>query len=663
MKSLRCLFLLLPTLLFAELRLPAIFGSHMVLQQKRPIPVWGWAEPGSKVQVTLGDGSEGQTQSTGVEKDGSWRVEFPARPAGGEPLTLTVLSGEETRTFVDILMGEVWLCSGQSNMDWSIAQSGDAEKHLAEAEIPQLRLFRMARSIAHEEDPVGKGMWKVSSPESAAGITAVGWHFGREIQRTQGVPVGILHSAWGGTPAESWTPMPTLHKLEFMGERIERYHQLQNMPLESKETLEELQQTLKNLKFLQDPGNRGFFFAWHLAEHDDANWKDAPVPAPMESTHGLMDGAVWYRTSVPLPEEWLGKDLILELGTIDDFDVTYVNGREVGRTGLETPKYYAHPRVYAVPAEFIKPDRDLLIAVRVFDHFGEGGFSGKPEDIRLRLAEDPSADPLPLAGLWKSRVELRQLELHRGPLAQRLQPGPKQPAVLYNGMIHSLIPFPLQGVLWYQGESNAGRADEYHDLFPGMIQSWRARWNDPEMEFYYVQLANFKELQSEPSEGGWAWIREAQQSALTLPRTAEAVILDVGDAEDIHPKDKLTPGHRLALHARAQVYGEEVQHLHPRFDSFHQIKPDTVELRFTGTYGELNTRDGKDPRGFAVRSRGGKWVWGIAQLMAPDRIRLQHPEGTPITDIRYAWATNPVGNLSNRIGNPMSPFRTDTDDL
>jgi len=650
--------LLLPGLLYAELRLPAIFGTHMVLQQKRPIPVWGWAEAGSEVTVLLGE--DKKEVQAGV--DGSWRVEFPARTAGGDPLTLTVSADEDTRTFTDILVGEVWLCSGQSNMDWSIAQSADPEKHLAQADLPRLRLFRMARSISHKEDPVGKGAWKISSPESAAGITAVGWHFGREILNTQDVPVGILHSAWGGTFIEAWTPMQTLEEQDFLTDRIAQYRKELEISMTSPERIEKLQQTLKDLKFLQDPGNRGFFFGWHLNELNEAGWKDAEVPSQMEKTHGQIDGAVWYRKSVILPGEWAGQDLLLELGAIDDFDVTYVNGMEVGQTGKETPKFYEHPRSYRIPADLVNADAPLQISIRIFDHFGIGGFRGKAEQMRLRPADKPDAQPLPLAGVWKTRMELSQLELHRGPVAQRLQPGPNKPAVLYNGMIHSLTSFPLQGVLWYQGESNSGRPDEYHVLFPAMIQSWRTLWKDPELEFYYVQLANYKELQSEPSEGNWAWIREAQQSALNLPGTAEAVILDVGDAEDIHPRDKVTPARRLALHARALVYGEDIQHLHPRFEKSSPLEKGALELRFTGTYGELSTRDGEAPRGFAVRAAGEEWVWAEAALVKPDRITLRHPEAKAIADVRYAWAFNPIGNIRNLIGHPLSPFRTDADE-
>ncbi len=654
MRSLILILFCIPSLCLAELRLSSIFGDHMVLQQQRPIPVWGWSEAGAEVTGSLGE----ETQRAVANAEGRWQMSFAARKAGGEPLELHLRSGETELRFRDILMGEVWICSGQSNMDWAINRSGFQEETLADADQPELRLYRVARQIAHEADLLGRGRWQLSTPKSAAGFSAVGWNFGRELLRQSQVPVGLIHVAWGGTYIEAWTPMASLQEHEFMLPRIEQYDQDQKQPLADEETLEELQQQLKELKFLQDPGNRGFFFGWSQPEKDDSSWQTQKLPEPLEKLFGKMDGAVWYRKRVAVPQDWEGEELLLELGAIDDFDISYVNGVEVGRTGKETEQYYAHPRVYSVPAELVKAGEDLLIAVRVFDHFGEGGFQGGEEAMQLRRKSD-AAGAISLLGDWKAKVELRQLELHSAPLVRRLQPGPNRPAVLYKGMIAHLVPFPLQGAIWYQGESNSGRPQEYHELFPGMIQSWRDLWQDPELEFYYVQLANFRELQTKPSEGGWALIREAQQAALKLPGTAEAVILDVGDAEDIHPQDKRTPGLRLARHALAQVYGMDLPHQHPRFSKMVKQEDGSVLLSFRGSYGELKSRDGEELTGFALRAEEQPWVWAQVELLPPDQIRLRHPQGLPVQDVRYAWANNPIGNVVNRIGYPMAPFRTD----
>lgn len=648
--------LILPLVLHAELRLPSILSDHMVLQQNHPLPIWGWAEPGAQVEVSF----DGKMLKTVAAEDGSWKVVFPAKQADGAVHTLNIRSGDETLTLRDLLLGEVWLCSGQSNMDWSIAQSGGLKKALAQADLPQLRLYRVPRTIAHTPQDAIQGRWQASTPETALGFTAVGWNFGREIHQSQQVPVGLIHVAWGGTYVETWTPMETLEGFDFMTPRIALYRESLALPDTSDEEKQQLKARHQQLKFLKDPGNRGFFFGWHQTKFNDEEWQIQQLPGKLEELQGPMDGAVWYRKSVLVPEDWAGENLLLRLGPIDDFDETYVNGTLVGTTGLETPQFYAHPREYLIPAGIIKKGEPIQLAIRVFDHFGQGGIFGKKEQLSIRPASKPETPALSLAGAWKTRVELRQLQLQSAPLVKTLELNPNQPSVLYKGMIHHLIPFPLQGVLWYQGESNSGRPQEYHQLFPALINSWRQVWDNPDMEFYYVQLANYKALQTKPVEGGWAWIREAQQSALALPRTAEAVILDVGDAEDIHPADKATPAHRLARHARALVYGEEIPHQHPRYVEEQRLADGSVELTFSGTYEGLSTRDGKAPVGFAVQAQGQEWVWGEATLTAPNKIRITHPMQKPIEAIRYGWATNPVGNLQNSIGNPMTSFRTDS---
>lgn len=455
-----CLLLLGP--LRAELRLPALFGDHMVLQRERPIPVWGRADPETEVRVRLGD----RRRTTRAAANGSWRVSFPARKVG-DPLDLVIEAGDDTRRFTDLLVGEVWICSGQSNMEWPLHDTARGDTYTPRADLPRLRLFRVSRNIARRPDPVGEGEWQLSSPKTAEDFSAVGWHFGREILETQEVPVGLIQAAWSGTRIQSWMPAETLASFSF--ERHSR--------------------------------------------------------------------------------------------------------------------------------------------------FQADAFSN---------------------------------EAHR-------------PSALYNGMLHALLPFPAQGVIWYQGESNAGTPEHYRKLFPALIREWRKRAENPDLHFLYVQLANFRAPQRRPSEGGWAWIREAQGAALDLPRTAETVILDAGEAYDIHPRDKRTPAHRLALHARALVYGEDIPHRHPRLKEADPLPDGAMRLTLAHTYGRLRTRDDKAPRGFAVRAAGGNWVWAKTKITGPDTLRLSHPRDRAVAHVRYAWASNPAGNLVNRIGHPLAPFRTDDD--
>lgn len=639
-----------------SLRVGGLLGDGMVVQQGRELTVTGSARPGAEVSAELA----GESVRTRAEADGHWTVRLNPPPVGG-PYELTLRSGEALQQFTDILVGEVWLCSGQSNMEWEVRQSNAAGEPLDEEVAAHVRLFEFPRRTATQpKDAVG-GEWRKVNPETLAGFSAVGWHFGREISTTQGVPVGLIQAAWGGTRIEAWMPKESLRPFPELASFLKGNPDLLRGVGETE--LEELVAHARAVRFLDDPGNRGILFGYHLSGYDDAGWPTMRVPGMLEDRGVFLDGAIWFRREVRLPEAWQGRTLVLELGRIDDFDTTYVNNVQVGHTSKGNPED-AHrvKRTYEVDGELWHfGDTGNTVAVRVFDHYGKGGFAGPGLAMRL-YPSGSEEEAISLAGQWKWKTEMSTPDYrHDGAsLRNYLPSNPNRPAVLYNGMIHPLRNFPIRGVIWYQGESNSGEPELYSRLFPELIRSWRSLWEEPGMPFLYAQLANYKKRQSEPAEGGWALIREAQQAALDLPLTAEAVIIDAGEADDIHPRDKKTVGQRLALQARALVYGEDIPHSSPYLRSF-AILGDAVYLRLEPTYGELATSDGGEPAGFAIRGQSGKWYWGEARIDGSDTIVVRHPSVNNPAAVRYGWANNPVGNVVNGAGLPLSPFRTDAE--
>jgi sialate O-acetylesterase len=382
------------------------------------------------------------------------------------------------------------------------------------------------------------------------------------------------------------------------------------------------------------------------------------LPQFFETAGLVIDGAVWFRKEIDLPASWAEKDLTLNLTAIDDFDVTYFNGKRVGATGNDTPNSYLVPRRYKVPGSLVQPGRNV-IAVRVFDRAGEGGF-GRTEVMSVVSVGAKETDAISLAGPWSYKVELA-LEPKRPDYGSRPElPGPtnqNSPSVLYNAMLAPLKPYAIRGVIWYQGESNAGRAYQYRTLFPTMIRDWRTAWNQGEFPFYFVQLANWQAAKAEPGESDWAELREAQTMTLQSPQTGMAVIIDIGDANDIHPRNKLDVGKRLAAWALAETYHQKVEPSGPLYDSF-SVKDDKITIKFKHVGGGLKTADGGPPKGFAIAGADHKFVWAETRVQGDTVIVWSKAVARPVA-VRYAWADNPVANLYNQAGLPASPFRTD----
>jgi sialate O-acetylesterase len=634
----------------ADVRLPALLGSHMVLQRGQALRIWGWAAPGEGVSVSVG-GVSGRA-TAGAE--GRWSVDLPAQPAGG-PLRMTV-AGRNTIELTDVWIGEVWLASGQSNMEFPLARArGGAEA--AGAGCEGLRLFTAAKATSLTPKDDVSGEWSVCDAGSAAAFSAVAFYFGQEVQRALGVKVGLIHSSWGGTPAEAWTSRETLAAEPALRSLVADFDAARSDPRAQAIHAAKLE-AWEKANFQQDTGNEGAAAGWQKPNIATADWGRMELPRYWERVGLAIDGAVWFRRPLTLPAEWAGKDLTLSLGPLDDFDVTYFAGEEVGRTGRETPGYWAVPRRYTVPARLVKPG-PALVAVRVFDLAGDGGFGGVPSQLWIGPA-DGSAAPLSLSGSWAYKIERALEPKHVDYGTQPRSPSvdnPNSPTVLFSAMVAPLTPFGLRGAIWYQGESNAGAAYQYRTLFPALIRDWRRAWGRGDFPFLFVQLANYQERAQEPGESNWAELREAQTMTLSQPHTGMAVAIDIGQAEDIHPTNKRDVGLRLARWALADTYGKKsVVKSGPLFAS---AAPEGGGLRVRfGFAAGLRTADRQPPRRFALAGSDRRWHWAEARIDG-DTVLVSSPAVPQPVAVRYGWADNPEATLQNGEGLPASPFRSD----
>lgn len=491
------LLLVSPGSALAELKLPALISDGMVLQRDKEVVIWGWAEPGELISV---NGSwQNKEMIATADMDGEWTLKMDPHEAGG-PYELTI-NGERKITIKNIMFGEVWVCSGQSNMEWIVANSADAEKEIAAADYPNIRMFTVVKRVAEEPQADCQGKWDVCNSQTVPKFSAVGYYFGRELHKELQVPIGLIHTSWGGTPAEAWTKREVVKKLPECAEIFQRYDeaakQVQQIQKEYEEKLEQWKQSA------------------------DSEGKEAPQ---------------------------------------------------------------------------------------------------KPEiPMRLRY--------------------------------------PMVAFSLYNAMISPLLNYRIQGAIWYQGEANADRAYQYRKLFPAMIQNWREDWKQGDFPFIFVQLANFMAIKPEPADSAWAELREAQLQTLELPNTGMAVIIDIGEAKNIHPKNKQDVGRRLALWALANTYGKELVYSGPIYKSM-KIEGNKIILQFEHVGGGL-TAGGNEPlKGFAVAGEDRKFVWADAEIVGNTVVVSSENVSAPVA-VRYAWADNPQCNFYNKEGLPASPFRTD----
>jgi len=618
-------------------RLPAVFGDHMVLQRDQPVAVWGWASPRGIVSVSI----DGQHVEVRTGADSAWRARLPALRAGG-PHTLTV-AGTDTVRLSDVLVGEIWIASGQSNMEWPLARSRDSSMEASAASYPNIRIFRVAHGVSYRpERDVEAVRWSAVTPETVLSFSAVAYFFGRKLHEELDIPIGLIQTTWGGTPAEAWTSASGLRAIPDFTDRLAAIDAYAASGEEAPGPQGMQTAWLESL-LARDLGTRSGAVPWMEPELDTRGWDAHAVPSAWTGDDlADYDGIVWFRTIVDLPAGWGEADLLLSLGMVDDADSTWVNGMPVGGTNG-----WQAPRRYLVPAT-IWGDGPNTLAIRVTDTGGNGGVYGPRDSLYVARGDQR----ISIAGEWRYRIGVDPSDLPDRPI-----PPQDQVTTLFNAMIAPLIPFTMRGAIWYQGESNAGRAHQYRTLFPTMIEDWRREWGQGDFPFLFVQLANYMSRQKNPVEAEtWPELREAQSLALTLPNTAQAVTIDIGEADDIHPRNKQDVGLRLALAALSTVYGQDMVHSGPTYRE-KTVEGNSIRLHFDHVGGGLVAADGR-LRGFAIAGEDREFVWADASIDG-ETVVLSAPGMTSPVAVRYAWADNPVISLYNREGLPASPFRTD----
>ncbi|HWS00631.1 MAG TPA: sialate O-acetylesterase [Prolixibacteraceae bacterium] len=631
------LLLLLAGSLTAQVKLPLIFSGNMVLQQGMEIPVWGWASPGEKVTVTIGKAAA----SAKTNKEGKWLVKFPAMKYGG-PYRMTV-KGKTLHTFENVMIGEVWICSGQSNMEFYLVNSKNGDAEVAASDYPQIRLFSVKKRISQTpQDQLEEGEWLPCSPVTSPRFSAVGYFFGRSLYEKLKVPVGLINTSWGGTIAETWTSSETM---SLNPDFVSKMTQLKNIDLaDYTRTIEEAAKARAGVTSTVDLGMKGDQPVWAAPDFDDAAWKEMKLPGYIEK-NGLegIDGIIWFRKEVEISPAEAGKTATLSLARINDSDNTFLNGTLIGSNKLIAER----PRIYTIPAGLLKSGKNV-ITVQVEDIGNMGGIYGDPASLKLECENRI----ISLSGNWKYKVGLVKYTAALSPNSY--------PTLLYNGMISPLIPYGIRGAIWYQGESNSANAKQYQKVFPDLIKDWRTHWNQGEFPFLFVQLANFMAADSVPAESSWAELREAQSMTLALPNTGMAVTTDVGDAQNIHPLDKQSVGKRLALAALKVAYKQEVPFSGPVYKEMKIIGNKAV-LTFDHAEAGLKAMDKYGYlKGFAIAGEDHKFYWAKALITGTNTIEVSSPEVLHPLAVRYGWANNPDdANLYNQADLPASPFRTD----
>jgi sialate O-acetylesterase len=632
--------LIISQTVFCQVRLPRLVSDGMVLQRDASVKIWGWAEAGEEISISF----NGKTYNTAADTDGKWAVTLPELKAGG-PYSMDINASNHL-TLKDILIGDVWVCSGQSNMDLTMDRvKYRYEDVIANSNNPAIRRFFVSKRYDFNtpQQDLQSGRWESANPKSILRFTATGYFFAKALYEKYEVPIGLIHASVGGSPAQAWLSEDALKAFPEYLQTVKKFKDSSylNQILEkdnatSNAWYSRIKQLDKGLEKGQKP--------WFDEDYDASEWATMDVPGYWADHElGPVNGVVWFRKEIDIPASMIGKPARLWLGRIVDADQSYVNGNRVGEIAYEWP-----PRIYDIPSNLLTPGKNIIV-VRVINYStSHGGFV--PDKLYKLTAGGQTVD---LTGLWQYKV---------GTVAVPLSPKTFiewQPVGLYNGMIAPLLNYTIKGVIWYQGESNAGRALEYQKLFPALIADWRAKWKQGDFPFLYVQLANFMEAKDQPTESSWAELREAQLKTLDVANTAMAVAIDIGEWNDIHPLNKEDVGKRLALAAQKVAYGdEEVVCSGPIYQSM-KIQDNKIIITFTNIGSGLTAKGDGELKHFAIAGSNKEFVWAKAKIEG-DKVIVCNVNITNPVAVRYAWADNPEGaNLYNKEGLPASPFRTD----
>jgi sialate O-acetylesterase len=611
-----------------------IFGDNMVLQRGKANTIWGWSEPGDHIQVQIGE----QAASAIAGADRRWQVTIQPPPAGG-PFTIKI-TGHETVELHNVLVGDVWLCGGQSNMGLPLQFARNGAEDVKTANYPEIRFFSVEGHPAYLHSDVIAGSWKAVSPETAGRLSAVGYYFARKVQNEIHVPIGLVVDALGGTPAESWTSAAALRPLHDFDIPLAELQRL------ASEGAPEYGNYVMHWYDRYDIGLKG---NWAAPDLDDSSWKTVDIPGGFKEL-GVPEtpALAWFRREIVLPDPLPAGMPLLFLGSIERMDTVYVNGKFVGGSA-----WVENPRVYPLFGAVLKPGTNV-IAIRVLKTKPDGGFLGKPDELHLMLGDKSI---IPLAGKWKGKLSLDARPPQPLPIAY--ENWPVMPAVLYEGMLKPIAPLSITGALWYQGEQNSPRGFQYRRILPVMIADWRKLFGQGDFPFYIVSLPAFKPRSATPVDGDeWTETRESQAlTAASVPNSCLAVTIDTGDADNIHAKDKQPVGERLALCALANHYGKKVVDSGPTLKSVDR-HPGAIRLHFAHTDGGLVVK-GTKLEEFAIAGEDRKWYWADAQIKGKT-ILVSSPLVPSPKEVRYAWQSNPAATLFNGAGLPAGPFRTDT---
>jgi sialate O-acetylesterase len=640
MKNLTALLILFlfATCLSGQVRLPKLISDGMVLQRNVPLKVWGWASPNEKITVTF----NGFDHETTADANGNWQIVIHEQNAGG-PYTMTVTASNSI-TVNDILVGDVWLCSGQSNMALPMYRIMEMYRdEIMQINNPYIRQYStpLHYNFQHPNEDLSDGMWKgewrTATPENIMTISATAYFFAQNLYEKYRVPIGLINSSVGGSPVEAWVSIETLKHYPEHIKEIEKC--ADNAYVENTMKLDR-ENTLNRTAILNE--NDAGLSKWHKADTDDSDWNEISLPGYwMEKDVDLEYGVIWFRKEIDVPKSMTGKDGVLRLGCIVDGDSSFINGVYVGNITYQYP-----PRIYPFKSDLLKEGKNV-IAIRVVCDGKYGGFvEEKPYKV---IVGDESID---LTGEWKYKIGAK--------LSSPMQPITTfhyKPLGLYNGMIAPLLNFSIKGVIWYQGESNTEQVEEYANLFPDLIKDWRDKWNNPQLPFIFAQLPNFMKAQKAPLESDWAALRNVQRKVLDIPNTGMAVTIDIGEWNDIHPLNKKELGRRLALEAQRVAYGEPSVSHGPLYKSM-EIKNNSIILTFTSTGSGIYTN--LDLHGFTIAGEDGVYEWANAVVIAKDKVRVWNDSVKKPVKARYAWADNPDdANLKNKEGFPASPFQTE----
>jgi sialate O-acetylesterase len=613
----------------AKVKLPALVSDGMILQRNQDLKIWGYADAGEKITIKFIN----KTYNTTAGQNGNWTLMLPKLNAGG-PYIMTI----NEITLKDILIGDVWVASGQSNMELPMRRLTPLyENEIKNANNQNIRFFTVPQKYNFKapQNDLDGGKWESTNPQTILNFSGVAYFFAKELNEKNKVPVGIIHTSLGGSPVQAWMDEKSLKKYpEYLAEAEKWKNDDLIQSTESQE------RSLSKAWYAElDQSDIGLNQHWEKDNANDSGWKTMMVPGSWEDQEGPFDGSVWFRKEIILPKGADQKTAFLNLGRIKDADVTYINGIKVGNVTYEYP-----PRWYDIPKGVLKEGKNI-ITVRVINGSGKGQFiADKPYYLEI------DGQKTDLKGEWKYKIGAKMEKMAPGQTFIRWKP-----VGLYNAMIHPLINYKIKGFIWYQGESNTGKPKEYGDLLSTMISAWRSKWNKNDLPFFIVQLANFMEKKEEPLESNWAELREQQrQVSLHVPYAGLAVTIDLGEWNDIHPLNKKAVGDRLALQALKIGEGKKITADGPVYQSM-KTEGNNIILSFKSGTDDLVQGDLK---GFAIQQKDGSYQWVKAEAKG-NKVMVWNDQVTSPVNVRYDWADNPDGNLKNKSGLPASPFTTE----